>query len=133
MHAEVRLIQTGVCGLLYAEVGLIQTGVCGAGIKTDDNYDDDEDEDAAGDDITAMMRTKMLPVMITDGCMMCVAFCFLSIFLHGFIIVSVRTYINEEMHGAITHASIGLPGACGSGSDTDGGYKAGILRWGISQ
>ena len=82
------LIQTGVCGLLYAEVGLIQTGVCGAGIRTDDNYDDDEDEDAAGDDITAMMRTKMLPVMITDGCMMCVAFCFFSIFLHGFIIVS---------------------------------------------
>ena len=96
-----------------------------AGIRTDDNYDDDEDEDAAGDDITAMMRTKMLPVMITDGCMMCVAFCFFSIFLHGFIIVSVRTYINEEMHGAITHAwrsgSIGRSGACGSGSDTDGG------------
>ena len=43
-----------------------------AGIRTDDNYDDDEDEDAAGDDITAMMKTKMLPVMITDGCMMCV-------------------------------------------------------------
>ena len=90
LYAEVGLIQTGVCGLLYAEVGLIQTGVCGAGIRTDDNYDDDEDEDAAGDDITAMMRTKMLPVMITDGCMMCVAFCFFSIFLHGFIIVSVR-------------------------------------------
>ena len=52
-----------------------------AGIKTDadgdDNYDDDEDEDAA---TVAMMRTKMLPVMITDGCMMCVAFCFFSIF-----------------------------------------------------
>ena len=84
-------------------MGLIQTGVCGAGIRTDDNYDDDEDEDAAGDDITAMMRTKMLPVMITDGCIMCVAFCFFSIFLHGFIIVSVRTYINEGMHGAIIH------------------------------
>ena len=55
-----------------------------------DNYDDDADEDAAGDDITAMMRTKMLPVMITGGCMMCAAFCFFSIFLHGFIIVSVR-------------------------------------------
>ena len=103
-----------------------------AGIKADavgdDNYDDDEDEDAAGNDVTAMMRTKMLPVMITDGCMMCVAFCFCSQCFS-----MVRTYINEEMHGAITHASIGLPGACGSGSDTDGGYKAGILRWGISQ
>ena len=100
LYAEVGLIQTGVCGLLYAEVGVIQTGsvVCyKAGIRTDDNYDDDEDEDAAGDDITAMMRTKMLPVMITDGCMMCVAFCFFSIFLHGFI-VSVRTYINEDSH-----------------------------------
>ena len=71
---------SAICGSGSDADGGLWSAICGSGSDTDGGlwsaikqvYDDDEDEDAAGNDVTAMMRTKMLPVMITDGCMMCV-------------------------------------------------------------
>ena len=80
MAEWVYISRSGACGNGSHIDGGLWSAICGSGSDTDGGlwsaikqvYDDDEDEDAAGNDVTAMMRTKMLPVMITDGCMMCV-------------------------------------------------------------